>query len=167
MLLRQNVFDGALLCVRVHMDCVTALQSIDAWCPLNNPTVRFHLCSRGRERERETPYSGSMYGQWSADGPFDPSPSATPQGYCLPRTRFPLTSIMVLLPTTAKGKRSCRRGGRRNNCCIAHAHWLKIHRRMCITRTETTCVWHTYKKHSALKTVQWNLQKKQPQRNSN
>lgn len=42
---------------------------------------------------------------------YDLSPSATPQGYCLPRTRFPLTSIMVLLPTTAKGKRSCSEEG--------------------------------------------------------
>lgn len=33
-------------------------------------------------------------------------PSATPQGYCLPLTLLPLTSMIVLLPTTARGKRS-------------------------------------------------------------
>lgn len=33
-------------------------------------------------------------------------PSATPHGYCLPLTLLPLTSMIVLLPTTARGKRS-------------------------------------------------------------
>lgn len=37
-------------------------------------------------------------------------PSATPQGYCLPRTLLLFTSMMVLLPTTASGSLSCRNG---------------------------------------------------------
>lgn len=34
------------------------------------------------------------------------APSATPQGYCRPRTLLPFTSMMVLLPTTASGSLS-------------------------------------------------------------
>lgn len=36
-------------------------------------------------------------------------PSAIPQGYCLTRTCFPLTSVIELLPITAKGILPCER----------------------------------------------------------
>ena len=41
-------------------------------------------------------------------------PSAIPQGYCLTRTCFPLTSVITLLPMTAKGILPCSRESARH-----------------------------------------------------
>ena len=41
--------------------------------------------------------------------PLSKIPSAIPQGYCLTRTCLPLTSVILLLPITAKGILPCGR----------------------------------------------------------
>lgn len=118
---RKFVCTGVITPKQKHMDYITAVQTIDTWHLVNNSIkVEIHVCDRDFTSD-----------QFAAADQLNSglSPSATPQGYCRPRTRFPLTSIMVLLPTTARGKRSCRvEGG--DNCCIAPAQRLKIHCRL-------------------------------------
>lgn len=65
-------------------------------------------------------------------------PSATPHGYCLPLTLLPLTSMIVLLPTTARGKRSYNiKYCFKNQTSLMQKYTISI---SCINLTETSWV---------------------------
>lgn len=66
-------------------------------------------------------------------------PSITPQGYFRPRTFLPATVSIVLLPTTAKGSRSCgcKASKQSNNYCISRNRRLNFaHYTICRTQHE-------------------------------
>ena len=88
---------------------------VDEAKPLLSNTLRvLCVCVSINSQDKSEPVTSAL------------SPSATPQGYCLPRTRFPLTSMMVLLPTTASGKRSCKVGDTRTQVLEQLTHTQDI-----------------------------------------
>lgn len=84
-------------------------------------------------------------------------PSATPQGYCLTRTCFPLISATLLLPITAKGMLAYKMATTIN----FDKRMVSAHKSVClIVQRATVSVVMLFLSHNELKNKTWYLVQK-------